>query len=128
MINKNVQVMIYVKDVEEVAKFWAEKVGFTKLETNMMENEILSIEIKPTNDADISFILFNCEIVKKFSPEISLATPSILFSSCDLQKTRNELISKGVTVGEIVDMGGRLSFNFSDNEGNYFAVQEVKSK
>lgn len=39
---------------------------------------------------------------------------------------RNRLINNGVNVGEVMEMGDSLTFNFSDIEGNYFAVQEIK--
>jgi lactoylglutathione lyase len=58
------------------------------------------------------------------SAEISLETPSILFGSYDITAMRNDLIARGVTVGEIIERGSR-TFNFADVEGNYFAVEEI---
>ena len=71
-------------------------------------------------------MLFNRAIVEEMSGGISLGTPSILFGSYDIDTMRSDLIAKGVTVGEIMEMGSR-TFNFADVEGNYFAVEEINS-
>ena len=60
------------------------------------------------------------------SPELNLGTPSILFSSYNVMDMRNGLINNEVNVGEVVEMGDSITFSFSDIEGNYFAVQEIR--
>jgi lactoylglutathione lyase len=91
-----------------------------------MDEQVLSIELAPNDTSDCHLVLFNLAIVEEMSEGISLETPSILFGSYDINAMRNDLIAKGVTVGEIVEMGSR-TFNFADVEGNYFAVEEIKS-
>ena len=124
MINKFGKVMVYVKDPRAVADFWIEKIGFTKVGQQEMNNQVLSIELAPNVTSDCHLVLFNRAIVEEMSGGISLGTPSILFGSYDIDTMRSDLITKGVTVGEIMEMGSR-TFNFSDVEGNYFAVEEV---
>lgn len=126
MIDKFGKVMIYVKDPGAAADFWINKIGFTKIKVDKYETGILSVEIAPNGTSDASIVLFDRSIVEKMSPEINLGTPSILFSSYDIKDMRNRLINNGVNVGEVMEMGDSLTFNFSDIEGNYFAVQEIK--
>lgn len=42
-------------------------------------------------------------------------------------KARQKLLDKGVTVGEVVDMGSAETCNFADPEGHYFAFKSVKA-
>lgn len=126
MICKFGKVMIYVKNPRAVADFWINKIGFTEIKADTHGTGILSVELTHNIMSDASIVLFDRSIVEKMSPELNLGTPSILFSSYDVMEMRNSLINKGVNVGEIMEMGDSLTFNFSDIEGNYFAVQEVK--
>lgn len=126
MINKFGKVMVYVKDPRAVADFWTGTIGFTEVKQQDMNEQVLSIELAPNETSDCHLVLFNRAIVEEMSMGISLGTPSILFGSYDINAMRNRLIAKGVTVGEIVEMGSR-TFNFADVEGNYFAVEEIKS-
>jgi lactoylglutathione lyase len=126
MINKFGKVMVYVRDPRAVADFWTEKIGFREVRQQEMDEKVLSIELAPNDTSDCHLVLFNRAIVEEMSEGISLETPSILFGSYDINAMRNDLIAKGVTVGEIVEMGSR-TFNFADVEGNYFAVEEIKS-
>lgn len=126
MINKFGKVMVYVKDPRAVADFWTEKIGFTEVGQQEMNNQVLSIELSPNETSDCHLVLFNRAIVEEMSGGISLGTPSILFSSYDIDTMRSDLIAKGVTVGEIMEMGSR-TFNFADVEGNYFAAEEINS-
>ncbi len=125
MIHKFGQVMIYVKDPRKCADFWKNKIGFTEIQENKGETGILSVELAPNSSSDASIVLFDREVVKKFSPELSLQTPSILFSSYNIKEMHDRLIKEGVTVGEIADNSNQKTFNFSDVEGNYFAVREI---
>ncbi len=117
--------MVYVNKPREVADFWTKQIGFVELQENKLGNGVLSVEVAPRIDSDTSLVLFDREVVANASPELSLGTPSILFSSYNLQQMYDDLRQKGVKVGEIVEMGGQLTFNFADIEGNYFAVREV---
>lgn len=126
MIDKFGKVMIYVKDPRAAADFWIDKIGFTKIKVDTHETGILSVELTPNSTSDASIVLFDRSIVEKMSSELNLGTPSILFSSYEIRDMRNRLINNGVNVGEVMEMGDSLTFNFSDIEGNYFAVQEIR--
>lgn len=125
MINRVGQIMLYVNNQDEAVEFWTEKVGFHIVSENNM-NGMRWIEVAPKEGAETSIILHDKEVVAKFSPELNLGTPSLMFFSQDIDQLRNELVNKKVTVGDIVEMPTGRVFNFADGEENYFAVMEKK--
>ncbi|TFJ46241.1 glyoxalase/bleomycin resistance/extradiol dioxygenase family protein [Carnobacterium divergens] len=124
MITNLGQIMLYVEDQKAVAQFWIEKIGFVILAEEQVDNGFYWIEIAPTKEATTSIVLHNKAMIAKMQPELNLATPSLLFDSANLDETYRIFKEKGVTVGDLVTMPDRRVFNFSDNEGNYFAIQE----
>ncbi|MDR4947982.1 VOC family protein [Neobacillus cucumis] len=126
MINTVGQIMLYVNNQDEAVKFWTEKVGFKVISEQNNGQGMRWIEIAPTNEVETSIILHNKELISKMQPELNLGTPSLMFFSKDLDKLYNDLSSKQVTVGELVNMPSGRIFNFADSEGNYFAVMEKK--
>lgn len=126
MIDKFGSVMVYVKDVRKVADFWVTKIGFKELSTNEFDDQLISIELTPKDSSDTHLVLFDKEFVRKYSPEINLLPPSILFTTYDLNQMHQDLLNQGVKVGQIMEMGGKRSFNFPDPEDNYFAVREIE--
>lgn len=125
MIDKFGRVMVYVENPRAVADFWIEIIGFKEIEVGNGETGVLSVEIAPNDHSDTNIVLFDRDFVAKNSPIVNLGSPSILFSTFDIQEMRRNLVEKGVQCGEIMEFGGMTTFNFSDIEGNYFAVREI---
>jgi lactoylglutathione lyase len=125
MINKVGQIMLYVNNQDEAVKFWTDKVGFVVISEDN-GNGMRWIEVAPSKDAETSIILHNKEFVAKMAPELNLGTPSLMFFTEDLEALYNDLTSKNITVGEMVEMPTGKVFNFADGEENYFAVMERK--
>ncbi|PLS32634.1 glyoxalase/bleomycin resistance/extradiol dioxygenase family protein [Carnobacterium maltaromaticum] len=126
MIESVGQVMLYVNDQKAAAEFWTQKIGFTKSTEVDNGDGTFSIEIAPKETSDTSFVLHDRKLVEKLHPELSLGTPSILFSaSAKLETLYAEFQEKGITVGDLIEMPQMKVFNFADSEGNYFAVREV---
>lgn len=125
MITKFGNVMIYVDDPRGVADFWINTIGFSEVDAQELDGRALFVEITPTVESDAHVTLFDRKLVAQSSPELDLATPSILFKSADITEMRDKLVEAGVTVGGIVEAGGMTTFNFADPEGNWFAVQQV---
>lgn len=125
MIQSLGQVMLYVENVEESAQFWQQKMGFEFVQKQEQGGQISYI-IAPQNQSDVQFVLHNKAFVKQMNPEMNLGTPSILMSTQNIEQTHQQLEANGVAVNPIADLGFMKVFNFSDNEGNYFAVREVK--
>ncbi|TAA71721.1 VOC family protein [Planococcus salinarum] len=125
MINKLGQVMVYVEDQDKAVKFWTEKAGFTVIADEGSPDQGLRwIEIAPTEDAATTIVLHDKEVVSKLSPELELGTPSLMFYTDGVDKLYADFKERGITTGELVNMGIGRSFNFADDEGNYFAVME----
>ncbi|MBT2579613.1 VOC family protein [Bacillus sp. ISL-8] len=126
MINNVGQIMLYVKNQDEVKEFWTEKVGFSVISEEDNGQGMRWIEIAPTKEAETSIILHNKELIAKMQPELNLGTPSLMFFSKEFDRLYSDLVNKNVTVGEIVNMPSGRIFNFVDSENNYFAVMEKK--
>ena len=123
MINKIGQVMVYVNNQDDSVRFWTEKLGF-HIVADKNEQGFRWIEIAATKDSETSIVLHDKEFVTKMSPDLNLDTPSLLFFTDRLDELRIDLLNKKVTVGEIISMPSGRTFNFADNEENYFAVME----
>ncbi|MGB3260200.1 VOC family protein [Paenisporosarcina sp.] len=124
MISKVGQIMLYVNNQDEAAKFWTEKMGFSVISEEDNGQGMRWIQIAPSNEAATSIILHNKELIAKMAPELNLGTPSLMFFTENLDKLYNDLSNKNITVGEIVNMPSGRVFNFADSEENYFAVME----
>lgn len=126
MISKIGQIMLYVNNQDEARDFWTEKVGFSVISEEDNGHGMRWIEIAPTQEAETSIILHNKKLIAKMQPELNLGTPSLMFFSKAFDKLYRDLLSKDVTVGEIVTLPSGRVFNFADSENNYFAVMEKK--
>lgn len=122
MINRLQQVMLYVENVEESVKFW-ESIGFKVVGENALPEGFKSFEVK-ADKGETSFVIFDKEFIKKYSPMVSLETPSLMFNTDDIDALYNDFKEKGITVGELAEMPGMRVFNFADKEAHYFAVMQ----
>ncbi|EAD1220203.1 VOC family protein [Listeria monocytogenes] len=124
MIEKIGQVMLYVENQAAVRDFWVEKLDFVVVSEEVVNGEIQWIEIAPTKGVETTFVLQNKKKVAEMNPEMNLGTPSILLFGNNVTELYEEYKNKGITVGDLVDLPMGRVFNFSDNEGNYFAICE----
>ncbi|EAF0292579.1 VOC family protein [Listeria monocytogenes] len=124
MIEKIGQVMLYVENQTAVRDFWVEKLDFVVVSEEVVNGEIQWIEIAPTKGVETTFVLQNKKKVAEMNPEMNLGTPSILLFGNNVADLYDEYKNKGITVGDLVDLPIGRVFNFSDNEGNYFAICE----
>ncbi|EHZ7830496.1 VOC family protein [Listeria monocytogenes] len=124
MIEKIGQVMLYVENQAAVRDFWVEKLDFVVVSEEVVNGEIQWIEIAPTKGVETTFVLQNKKKVAEMNPEMNLGTPSILLFGNNVADLYDEYKNKGITVGDLVDLPMGRVFNFSDNEGIYFAICE----
>ncbi|MBD8032241.1 VOC family protein [Solibacillus merdavium] len=122
MIGQIGQVMLYVEDQEQSKKFWTEKLGFTVVSD--INNGMRIITIVPNDNAQTSIVLHDKKKIAKMSPELNLTTPSLMFYAENLDDLYRDYQTKGITVGEFMEMPFGKVFNFADDEENYFAVME----
>lgn len=117
------QVMLYVHDQDACATFWTQTLGFAEVGRFDSGTGFRWIEVAPTG-AGTSLVLHSKEAVAKMAPELNLGAPSLMFFTGSVDQLRDTLVAKGVTVGPVVNRPDGKVFNFSDIEGNYFAVLE----
>ncbi|MCA0971153.1 VOC family protein [Halobacillus litoralis] len=123
MFTKVGQVMLYLDHQEEGVKFWTEQLGFV-ITSEEKNGEMKWFEVTPRDEAETTIVLHDKEVVARLSPGLNLDTPSLMFYSDRFDELYKDLQSKGITVGEIVNMPTGRVFNFADHEENYFAVME----
>ena len=125
MIQKLGQVMLYVSNQDQSRDFWTEKLGFRVVAEEDNGQGFRWIEIAPPG-ADTTIVLQNKEFVAKMEPGMNLGTPSLMFYTDNAEQLHQDLKSKNVKVGDIVELPSGKVFIFADNEENYFAVTERK--
>lgn len=124
MINRVGQIMLYVNDQDESMKFWTEKVGFNIVSEEDNGQGFRWIEISPTKESETSIILHNKKLISEMQPELNLNTPSLMFFTENIDRLYKNFSDKNIILGDLVNMPSGRVFNFSDNEGNYFAIME----
>jgi len=125
MIQKLGQVMLYVNNQDQSRDFWTEKLGFRVVAEEDNGQGMRWIEIAPQG-ADTTIVLQNKAFVAQMHPELNLGTPSLMFYTDNAEQLHQDLKSKNVKVGDIVELPSGKVFNFADDEENYFAVMERK--
>ncbi|KAF1298655.1 glyoxalase [Enterococcus sp. JM4C] len=120
MFTNQIKIMLYVDHVEESASFW-KSLGFYEFERQEMDGTLI-VEIGPSKDAESRFVLYDRKFIEAHSPEVALNSPSIMFASDDIISLYKKMQEQKVVMGDLVQLGEEMVFNFSDNDGNYFAV------
>lgn len=120
MFTDETQVMLYVADVAAAGAFW-ESLGFVIMEESEADGTLV-LEIAPSTESNLHLVLYDLNYVQSHSPEVNIAAPSILFTATDVLDLYQRMQVLNVTLGELVQLGEQLIFNFADPEGNYFAV------
>ncbi|MCE4956401.1 VOC family protein [Macrococcoides caseolyticum] len=117
-------VMLYVKDQLKSVEFFTEVMGFEIKATTPLMEDYQSYEVAAGKDSETTIVIFDRAFIEKYSPGVTLDPPSLMFEVDDLDALYQHMQSMQITVGELVDMPAGRVFNFSDYEGNYFAVMQ----
>lgn len=123
MSSTEMQIMLYVTDVDASVKFW-EALDFVVVDRQEVDGTAV-VEIASSENAQARFVLYDREFIMQHSPEVASNTPSIMFFAKDVLSLYKKMQGLGVTVGEMVQLEERLVFNFADNDENYYAVSEL---
>ena len=124
MFKKLQSVMVYVDDVEAAKEFWKTKFDFVVKETIELPEGYKGYDLAPNEAAETTMTLFSKAFIEKYSPEVNLGTPSLMFEVENIEALYEESKNKGVEVGELIEILGTKTFNFQDGQSNYFAVGE----
>lgn len=118
------QVMLYVDDQAKSVEFWTDILGFVVISEEEMAEGFKAVEVAPNHNVETSILIIEKEFMEKYSPEVSVTTPSLMFKEKNLDALYEKLKEKGLTGHEIIEMSGTRVFNFQDGQGNYFAVSD----
>ncbi|MBF0812809.1 VOC family protein [Staphylococcus xylosus] len=118
------QVMLYVDDQAKSVEFWTDILGFVIISEEEMAEGFKAVEVATNHNVETSILIIEKEFMEKYSPEVSVTTPSLMFKEKNLDVLYEKLKEKGLTGHEIIEMSGTRVFNFQDGQGNYFAVSD----
>ena len=118
-------VPIPIADIDRAKAFYVDQVGFNA-DHDVQPNEMVRIVQLTPPGSGCSILL------SKGLPGISEMQPGIVKALHLVVKNigtvREEMISRGVEMGEIMDMGGVLYSGFTDPDGNTWLLQELLSR
>jgi predicted enzyme related to lactoylglutathione lyase len=116
-------VPVPVTDVDKALAFYRDAVGFN-LDVDVRPTEgVRVVQLTPPGSA--------CSIVIGTGlPDLSDMTPGSVkglhLVINDIDAAREELIGRGVAVGDVVDVGGGVKYaGFTDPDGNSMVLQEM---
>ena len=125
MINKIANVTIYVNNQEEAKKFWTEKLNFvTKIDET--EGPLRWIEVAPKESEWVTIVLYDKNLMKSQFPNANVDYKTVILSTEDLDKSYEEMKTKGVEVTDIVTMPYARLFTFKDQDNNEYLIREDK--
>ena len=81
------------------------------------------IEVSPKGQSQTSLVLYSKDLMLQQNPKM-VAHASVMFVADDVQATYNDLISKGVEVGEFQNLPYGKMFTFKDNDGNQYLIRD----
>lgn len=122
-MNNDVEVMLYVTDVDREAKFW-QSVGFVERDRQDMGATEM-VQMAPSEDGAFAFNIFDLRFIKENSPEVADNVPSVMLHSDDIETLYEKMQSLGIETGELVEMGLQKVFNFANPDGLYFGVSGI---
>jgi len=116
-------VPVPVTDVDRAKAFYTENVGFV-LDVDVQPSAGMRVvQLTPPGSACSIVIGTGLNDISDMAPGtqkgLHLVVP-------DIEQAREELIGRGVAVGEIVDVGGGVKYAwFADPDGNSLVLQEM---
>lgn len=120
MFTNELQVMIYVDDVQKSVDFWR-SLEFVVIDRQELDGTLV-VEIAPSEKAQTHFVLYDRKFIEKHSPEVATNAASIMFQSNQIVDLYKKILSLNVEAGELIQMEEQMVFNFADPDGNYYAV------
>lgn len=119
------KVTLYVNDQDEAIKFWTEQMGFEVKVNNEMGPNFKWVEVG-NKDEFTNIVLYNKAAMQQQNPNTCVETPSLLFSTTDIDAKYEEMTTVGVKVDELQKMPYGSMFIFYDQDGQSFVMREDK--
>ncbi|MEB7784233.1 VOC family protein [Mammaliicoccus sciuri] len=123
-MDKLSHVMLYVDNLDKAVNFWTDILEFIIIEESPLQDGFKSFSVAPNKNSATSISLIEKEFMKKYSPDVSLETPSLMFKENNFDALYAKLKRENLTGHDIIEMSGSRVFNFHDGQGNYFAVSD----
>jgi predicted enzyme related to lactoylglutathione lyase len=116
-------VPVPVTDVDRALAFYTESVGFT-LDVDVRPTEGMRVvQLTPPGSACSIVIGTGLQGISDMAPGTVQGLHLVVN---DIDSARAELTSRGVAVGEVVDVGGGVKYaGFADPDGNSMVLQEM---
>jgi predicted enzyme related to lactoylglutathione lyase len=116
-------VAVPVTDVDRAKAFYEETVGFT-LDVDVRPGEgVRVVQLTPPGSACSIVIGTGLQDISDMLPGTLKGLHLVVN---DIEQARDELVRRGVMVGDIVDVGGGVKYaGFADPDGNSLLLQEM---
>jgi predicted enzyme related to lactoylglutathione lyase len=116
-------VPVPVTDVDRAKAFYTDQVGFVlDVDVTPMEG-MRVVQLTPPGSACSIILGTGLGEVSAMAPGTQKALHLVV---ADIEQAREELLGRGVEVGEIVDVGGGVRYAwFADPDANSLALQEM---
>jgi catechol 2,3-dioxygenase-like lactoylglutathione lyase family enzyme len=112
-------VILPVSDVDRAKAFYTEKVGFNADHDHRVNEQVRFVQLTPPGSA--------CSIA--FGEGITTATPGsvqgLQVVVADVQAAHDQLVARGVDVGEVQVLAWGSFIYFKDPDGNAWALQQM---
>ncbi|GCE45216.1 putative enzyme related to lactoylglutathione lyase [Thermosporothrix hazakensis] len=115
-------VPVPVSDVDRAKRFYVEQVGFHADHDVQPGNGMRVVQLTPPGSACSIVIGTGMGEISEMQPGTVKGLHLVV---ADIHEARETLVSRGVTVSEIDDLGGIKYAYFSDPDGNSWALQEL---
>ena len=116
-------VAVPVTDVDRAKSFYVDQVGFNADHDFQVSDDLRFVQLTPPGSACSISLSRGVPSLERMAPGGIHGLHLVLR---DIDAARAELISRGVAVGEITDVGGGVRYaEFADPDGNTFLLQEM---
>lgn len=111
-----------VSDIDRARDFYVQKVGFNLDHDTWPRDAVRVVQLTPPGSA--CSIVFGTGL-GEMSEMVPGSIKGLHLVVKDIVESRDALVSRGLEVGDIVDMGGIKFAGFSDPDGNSWTLQEI---
>lgn len=114
-------VPVPVSDVDRAKTFYVEQVGFVADHDHVVDENVRFVQLTPPGSA--------CSIaIGKGLTDAPVGSARAQLVVDDAHAARDELLARGVDVGEVVNFPWGSFVFFADPDGNRWSVQELPSR
>jgi catechol 2,3-dioxygenase-like lactoylglutathione lyase family enzyme len=114
-------VQVPVTDVDRAKAFYTEKAGFTLDHDHQVTDQLRFVQLTPPGSACSIALGIGLGDKPPGSAQLQLVVP-------DVHAARDELVSRGLEVGEVQDFPWGSFVFFGDPDGNSWSVQQIPAE